>query len=188
MISVDEALSYVFTDSIIIHALAELKDFNIELYNNSMDTCVSAVSLAKSYDLGDSSILAIARASVLHNVGKLRIPLDILRCTNTLDDVQFGIYKLHPLYSAEWIMKNMNDSLAASIVLTHHEYPDGSGYPFGLSGNLLSLESRVVNVADDFTTLKSSSNSILLDKMSEHRISMFKNKSISDLSEVINDK
>jgi HD-GYP domain-containing protein (c-di-GMP phosphodiesterase class II) len=92
----------------------------------------------------------IVKAGILHDIGKIRVPDSILFKPSTLDAAEWEIMKRHAEAGAEILAEIPALAPYAPIVATHHERVDGRGYPHGLRGNDISLESRVVSVADSF--------------------------------------
>jgi HD-GYP domain-containing protein (c-di-GMP phosphodiesterase class II) len=92
----------------------------------------------------------IVKAGILHDVGKIRIPAEILVKPSTLTPGEWEIMKRHAEAGAEILSEIPALAPFAPIVATHHERCDGRGYPHGLRGDDISLESRVVSVADSF--------------------------------------
>ena len=92
----------------------------------------------------------IVKAGILHDIGKIRIPDDILFKPSTLTADEWEIMKRHAEAGAEILSAIPALAPYAPIVATHHERFDGRGYPHGLRGDDISLESRVVSVADCF--------------------------------------
>ncbi|WP_050752484.1 HD-GYP domain-containing protein [Gallionella capsiferriformans] len=98
--------------------------------------------------LSDEMIEGIHLASVVHDVGKIRVPAEILSKPGRLTELEFGLIKEHAQNGFE-ILKTIEFPWSiAQIVLQHHERMNGSGYPRGLSGEQILLESRIVTVAD----------------------------------------
>ncbi len=87
-------------------------------------------------------------ASIIHDIGKISVPAEILSKPKKLTDGEFGLIKTHP-QSGHDILKDIEFPWpVARIVLEHHERMDGSGYPNGLTGENLLVESRILAVAD----------------------------------------
>ncbi len=92
----------------------------------------------------------IVKAGILHDIGKIRVPDAILLKPSALDADEWEIMKRHAEAGAEILSQIPALAQYAPIVATHHEWFDGRGYPRGLRGDDISLESRVVSVADSF--------------------------------------
>ena len=107
-----------------------------------------AIAIAKELRLSAEQIEGIHLAGVVHDVGKIRVPAEILTKPGKLTQLEFGLIKEHCQGGYD-ILKSIDFPWPiAQIVLQHHERLDGSGYPHGLSGNDILLEARIISVAD----------------------------------------
>lgn len=97
----------------------------------------------------------IRLAAPMHDIGKIGIPDDILHKKGKLTDDEFDTMRRHTLIGARILSGSSSKVLQMSerIALCHHEKWDGSGYPFGLSGDEIPLEARIVSLADVFDAL-----------------------------------
>lgn len=95
----------------------------------------------------------LKRASLLHDIGKLGVSNSILDKPDKLDDAEFEIIKKHPVYSGEILSRVKAFTDIAPIARGHHERLDGKGYPDGLKGSEIDLDTRIVTVADIFDAL-----------------------------------
>ena len=109
---------------------------------------VLAVALAKELALSEAEISGIRVAGIVHDIGKIQIPAEILSKPGRLTELEFSLIKNHPSVGYE-ILKSVEFPWpVAQIVLQHHERMNGSGYPLGVSGNDILLEARILSVAD----------------------------------------
>ncbi|MDO9515756.1 MAG: PAS domain S-box protein [Syntrophales bacterium] len=107
-----------------------------------------AVAIAEEMCLGEDKIGGIRMAAMIHDIGKINVPAEILNKPGKLSDIEFKIIKTHPEAGFN-ILKNIEFMYpVAQIVRQHHEKMNGSGYPWGLSGDDILIESRVITVAD----------------------------------------
>ncbi|MGB3210631.1 MAG: HD domain-containing phosphohydrolase [Desulforhopalus sp.] len=107
-----------------------------------------ACAIAVKMGLSEEIVEGIRIAGILHDVGKIRTPVSILNRTGHLLDAEKEVIKIHPEISFE-ILKNIPFPWpCAQIVFQHHERLDGSGYPLGLRGDQMLLESKILAVAD----------------------------------------
>lgn len=116
-----------------------------------------ACAIAKRMDFSEDQINALNLAGIIHDVGKIQVPAEILANPDGLSEAAFSMIKTHPLAGYE-ILKTIDFPWPiAEIIYQHHERINGSGYPQGLSGENILLEARVLAVAD------------VVEAMSSHR-------------------
>jgi len=107
-----------------------------------------ARTIATEMGLPKDSIEAIRSAAIIHDLGKIHVPADILNKPTKLNEIEFNFIKAHPQVGYE-ILKDIELPWpVAEIIYQHHERWDGSGYPRGLSGQDILLEARILGVAD----------------------------------------
>ncbi len=107
-----------------------------------------ACAIAREMGLSGEQVRVIRIASLLHDVGMLFVPAEYLAKPGKLSDAEFSMIKAHPDTDYQ-ILKTIDFSFdIANIVHQHHERLDGSGYPRGLKGDAICLESRIIAVAD----------------------------------------
>jgi putative two-component system response regulator len=141
------ALEEMFNATIQTMALAvEIRD----PYTAGHQTRVAALAcaVARKMGLNDSQVKTIHYASLLHDIGKIRIPSAIMNRPGKLLPVEREMIHIHPQVGYELLKHIPFPWPIAEIVYQHHEKLDGSGYPRGLSGDAIELEARVLAVAD----------------------------------------
>ncbi len=115
--------------------------------------CDYSLILARKMDLSDQEIDKIKKAALLHDLGKIAIPDEILHKKGRLSDDEFNIIKSHTIMSST-IMAPIEDfKEIIPYVVHHHESFDGSGYPHGLAGDFIPVGSRIIAIADVFDAL-----------------------------------
>ena len=116
-----------------------------------------ATAIAREMKLEDTRIDQLRMAAVIHDIGKMYVPSDILSKPGKLLDAELSLIKAHPQYGYD-IVKGMDFPCSvAQAVLQHHERLDGSGYPQSLKGEDIILEAKILAVAD------------VIEAMSSHR-------------------
>lgn len=114
-----------------------------------------ASAIAEEMRLSEEQVETIRVAGILHDIGKVDVPTEILCKTDKLRDIEFSLIKAHPEVGYE-ILKTLELPWEiCPIVLQHHERLDGSGYPNGISGKDITLGARVLAVADVVEALSS---------------------------------
>jgi len=107
-----------------------------------------AVSIGRELGFAEDRLHALNLAAIVHDLGKIQVPLEILTKPARLSAAEFALVKQHPLVSYN-ILKTIDFPWPiADFVVQHHESLDGSGYPYGLKGEQILPESRVLTVAD----------------------------------------
>lgn len=114
-----------------------------------------AVAIAEKLGLSAEKIDLIRMGSLIHDIGKIYIPSEILTKPTKLGDLELMMMKSHPTVGYEILKKVDFIPTIVDIVYQHHERIDGSGYPLGISGDKIFLESRIVAVADTVEAMAS---------------------------------
>jgi putative nucleotidyltransferase with HDIG domain len=124
----------------------EMKDPYTAGHQRRVTEIVSAIALEMEMD--QDRFQGLRLASLVHDIGKINVPTEILSKPGALSDPEFDLIRTHSEAGYN-ILKNINFPWPISkIVLQHHERLDGSGYPTGLSGTEILLEARIIAVAD----------------------------------------
>ena len=127
-------------------------------YTKGHSTFVSRYSeaLARALRLPEAEVERIKLGALLHDIGKIGIPENVLKKPSMLTDDEWEIMKQHPVIGAEKVLAP-NESLRDLIPMVkfHHEHYDGTGYPFGLKGDEIPLSARIVSIADAYHALVS---------------------------------
>src|SRR5712691_2941077 len=140
-----------------VHALVfalEAKDAYTR--GHSMRVAHYSVEIARAMDLDNDLIDTIALGAELHDVGKIGVSESVLHKAGKLSDAEYRHIMEHPVIGARILGPLMRDAPGAlSIVRSHHERLDGTGFPDSLKGDQIPLEVRVVGVADSFDAMTS---------------------------------
>jgi putative nucleotidyltransferase with HDIG domain len=116
---------------------------------------VYAMELAKELGLSEDETEALRAASVLHDIGKLAVPEHIISKPGKLTPEEFEKMKIHPIVGAEILEQVDFPYPVVPIVRAHHEKWDGSGYPYGLSGDAIPIGARILAAVDCLDALAS---------------------------------
>jgi PAS domain S-box-containing protein len=129
-----------------ITSLAESRDPYIAGHQRRVAELATAI--AEEMGLSPEQIEGLGMACIIHDIGKVSVPADILNMPRKLTAIEFSLVKAH-VQSGHDIVKDIEFPWpVARMILEHHERINGSGYPNGLTGDKLLLESRIMEVAD----------------------------------------
>jgi diguanylate cyclase (GGDEF)-like protein/putative nucleotidyltransferase with HDIG domain len=131
----------------------EAKDHNTHDHLKRVQTY--AVKIGEDLGLDDSALNAIRAAAMLHDIGKLAVPEQILSKPGRLTPEEFEKMKIHPIVGAAILDRVQFPYPVVPIVRSHHEKWNGSGYPDGLSGEAIPIGARILSVVDCFDALTS---------------------------------
>lgn len=111
--------------------------------------------LADRIGISEEEKVHLWRGALLHDIGKLVIPDDILHKPGPLDEEEWAVIKKHPQFAYDWLYPIEYLRPALDIPYSHHERWDGSGYPQGLKGREIPIFARIFAVVDVFDALTS---------------------------------
>ena len=112
-----------------------------------------AARLAEELGLGERDTSIVRLASLLHDIGKLAVPDDVLFKPGPLDDHEWTLMRQHPVTALHILGQIRSVADATPAILHHHEHFDGSGYPDGLAGDRIPIASRILLVTDAFDAM-----------------------------------
>jgi putative nucleotidyltransferase with HDIG domain len=141
-------------DSRIVLPLLKLKEFDQYTTTHSLNVAVLSMGLAESLGCGPKDVRAIGVAGLLHDIGKIRIPIEVLTKPGKLTNQERGIMNQHPVNGARIIMQSDEDlGTAAIVAYEHHIMLNGSGYPKLHYSRECTMASRLVHVCDVYDAL-----------------------------------
>ncbi|MCX7916878.1 MAG: PAS domain S-box protein [bacterium] len=126
-------------------------------YDHQKRVAKLAIEIAKEFGFSESLVEGVGIISLLHDIGKIYIPMDILTKPKELTSIEWEFIKMHPEYGANIVKKIEFPWRVSESIYQHHERLNGSGYPLGLKGKSIIFEARILSVAD------------VVEAMSSHR-------------------
>lgn len=112
-----------------------------------------ATQIARQLNLSENEVFHISLAALLHDIGKIRVPLNILNKPKGLTDEEYKLIQSHPVNACDILDGLVDLDDICQMVRHHHERVDGRGYPDGLVGEKLDLGSRILAVADTYDAM-----------------------------------
>jgi len=150
----------------ILFALAKaLEARDDDTASHSLNVTKYAMLLGQQLGLDDEELRILGQGAMLHDLGKIGIPDEILKKPGHLDEVEFQLIKEHPRLTSEILAPLETSNCYSSIARSHHERWDGNGYPDGLNGENIPLLARIVAIADAWDAM--TSNRVYRPGMSE---------------------
>jgi len=141
-------------DALVLHLISQAGKDQESLYYHVLNVSVLSMMLAKSLGLSDEKIKLTGLGALFHDMGKLKIPTQILRKTEPLTAPEANLLKLHTKYGVDLLrLTEAFPAEAYPVILQHHEMLDGSGYPAGLQGDDIDELAKVVAVVNEFDNL-----------------------------------
>jgi putative nucleotidyltransferase with HDIG domain len=140
----------------VLNLLADIYTYDDYLYSHSVNVTLYALALGMELKLSEENLEILGVGALLHDVGKVLVPSDILNKEGKLTVEEFEEIKKHSAYGFELLRKVSTLSLlAAHCAYQHHERLDGSGYPRGLKGGDIHLFGKILAIADVYDAVTS---------------------------------
>ena len=153
---VEEISSSVLRNPGALIGLARLKNKDDYTYMHSVAVCALMVSLGRQLKLSDAQIREAGMAGLLHDIGKMAIPLAILNKPGKLTDTEFHAIESHPAQGHKLLLAGSGASeVTLDVCLHHHEKMAGNGYPKRLKGDEISLFAKMGAVCDVYDAITS---------------------------------
>lgn len=153
---VDQIAESVIRNQHALVALSRLKNADDYTYMHSVAVCAMMIALARQLKLSDDEVRVCGKAGLLHDIGKMAVPIAILNKPGRLTDSEFEQVRRHPQAGYELMLRVPGlPAIAMDVCLHHHEKFDGTGYPNGLRGTGISLYARMGAICDVYDAITS---------------------------------
>jgi len=134
--------------------LLDLRSYDEYTYRHSVNVAVYGTAVAKFMGMKQDELIQMAQAGICHDLGKTKIPFNIINKPGRLSDEEYKEVKNHPRYSYDILFANKDiSSVVRQAVLYHHENVNGSGYPSGKEGSELTTMAKILHAVDIYDAL-----------------------------------
>jgi HD-GYP domain-containing protein (c-di-GMP phosphodiesterase class II) len=153
---VENMVASIFRNRDALTSLTRIKGYDEYTFVHSVNVCALCLTLGRHLGLDPEQLRNLGIGAMLHDTGKMKVPIAILNKPGRLTEREFTEMKKHPIYSAE-IMSGTDGipEEAKSIALQHHERFHGNGYPFGLRGDEIRMFSQLTSIIDVYDAITS---------------------------------
>lgn len=150
----DDLMTAINENEALAFDISLLKVSDEYTFKHSVDVATMAMVVAKNTGMSEQAVYDIGIAGLLHDIGKSKIPSEILNKPGRLTDEEFTIIKKHPVYGYQMLKDNRELSEDIKLgVLQHHEKINGSGYPMGVEENRIAWFAKIISIADIYDAL-----------------------------------
>jgi putative nucleotidyltransferase with HDIG domain len=137
-------------------ALTALKDYDNYTFTHMVNVSILTMAQARALVVDGAMLRELGLAALMHDIGKVRTPADILQKPETLTDDEFAIMRMHVVDGAEILRRTPElPAIAPVIAFEHHLRLDGSGYPIGVARSGLNLGTMLCGIADVYDAMRS---------------------------------
>ncbi len=150
----DMIYKHISESNFITQGLQRIRHNDEYTYTHCINTAFYSMLIGHWINLPEKDLYNLIIASLLHDIGKTKVPPEILNKKGRLDPEEFEIMKQHAALGYE-IIKDLPefDNEVKKAILLHHERVDGSGYPFGLKGDAISLFAKIISISDVYDAM-----------------------------------
>jgi putative nucleotidyltransferase with HDIG domain len=153
---VDNLAQAVAQNRTALVALTALKQYDNYTFTHMVNVSILTMAQARGLGVEGSLLREFGLAALMHDIGKVRTPLDILNKPDKLTDAEFSVMRLHVVDGAEILRRTPEmPSLAPVVAFEHHLRRDGTGYPIGVARSKLNLGTMLCSIADVYDAMRS---------------------------------
>lgn len=138
--------------------LHNMRDYDDFTFAHSLSVGLICNVFARWLNMSEEEQRVATECGILHDIGKLKIPEEVIKKTERLSDMEYEIYKIHTKEGYKLLEQAGVSDAVKNATLMHHERCDGSGYPLGLTDKQIDPYAKLVAIADDYETMTSKKN------------------------------
>ncbi|HBV95475.1 MAG: phosphodiesterase [Peptococcaceae bacterium BICA1-7] len=152
--TVSEFTDQLLSSNALVYSLYDLRSQDDYTFAHSVNVCVLSLLTGITLGYSNNRLMDLGLGAILHDIGKMKVPTEVLNKPGKLTEDEFKIIKQHTVLGHELIENAGNlGRVPSTIAYQHHESLDGSGYPLGVSGDQFSEYAQIVSIADKFDAL-----------------------------------
>jgi putative nucleotidyltransferase with HDIG domain len=153
---VDSLAQAVSANRTALIALTALKNYDNYTFTHMVNVSILTMSQARALGIEGTTLRELGLAALMHDIGKVRTPTEILNKPEKLTDSEFTVMRMHVIDGAEILRRTPEmPALAPIIAFEHHLRLDGTGYPFGVSRTGLNVGTMLCSIADVYDAMRS---------------------------------
>lgn len=154
--SVEDCVNNIIVNPHSMLWLSMIKNKDEYTSEHSLNVAILSIALGRAEGLAQSDLEDLGICAMLHDVGKTKIPNEILNREGSLDEQEFEVMKMHTIHGKKLLIRQPDiPDAAVDVALSHHERMDGSGYPVGLTADEIPYLVRIVAIADAYDAMTS---------------------------------
>lgn len=152
--AVDNIIEDILFQKEIFVSLTDMRSYDNQVFAHSVSVCVLSTIIGKALELDKENLEALAIGALLHDIGTVKLPKELLAKRGEFTPKELELYKSHASHGFELLrVKRDINLLSAHIAFQHHEWMNGSGYPRNLSGDRINNLAQIVGLADFYDYL-----------------------------------
>ncbi|MHC4268179.1 MAG: HD-GYP domain-containing protein [Planctomycetota bacterium] len=153
---VNNTISHIVQNENTLTSLFEVTSHDYQTYTHSINVSVIGLLFGKYLSLKPHELNSLGKGLLLHDIGKVKLPPELIRKHENLTREEFNKIKKHPKAGFDLLEHNPNiDGLSLKVVIQHHENYDGSGYPYGIGGSDIHLFGHISRIIDAYDVMTS---------------------------------
>ena len=153
---VDSLAQAVSSNRTALIALTALKNYDNYTFTHMVNVSILTMSQARALGLDGAPLRELGLAALMHDIGKVRTPTEILNKPDKLTDAEFEVMRMHVVDGAEILRRTPEmPAVAPVIAFEHHLRLDGTGYPFGVTRGGLNIGTQLCSIADVYDAMRS---------------------------------
>jgi putative nucleotidyltransferase with HDIG domain len=153
---VDNLAQAVAQNRTALVALTALKEYDNYTFTHMVNVSILTMAQARALGLEGQPLRELGLAALMHDIGKVKTPGEILNKPDKLNDAEFAVMRMHVVDGAEILRRTPEmPPLAAVVAFEHHLRVDGSGYPFGVARSALNVGTMLCSIADVYDAMRS---------------------------------